>query len=220
MGIRKWLIRALGGKIEERDQNDKTSDKAKSESSSNKEPVRYRDTALIFKEMEKSESSDKSIIGVYEKLAKIEEILRIIDERLLLLDGKVATREDSRAIMDILSENSKNQDKFLSKLDEINLKLDVLSKVREKIDESIEKTEKHLDELKETEKKVRVQMELLETHKRIIEKLSERPMSTIELANSLGYTRQYVWERLQELKSAGYVDSRKEGRKTLYYINT
>ncbi|GEM_PF-4351979 len=166
-----------------------------------------------FKQEEK-----ENLLAIYEKIAKIEEILRIIDDRLVILDAKVATKDEMRDIRQILAETNQNKADLSEKLSLINQKIDILAAKREELSK-LESESKHLAESFNKEaKKVEKTLKILESHRKILEALRNGEKSTIDLANELGFTRQYVWERLQELKSAGFVDQKKKGRKTVYFL--
>ncbi len=172
----------------------------------------------INREFSESSNKNDALLSVYEKLAKLEEITRIIDERIMILDAKVATKDSIKEISDILLRISDKNENIFMKIDSINDKLSYLRELRNDIDYKIETTKKEINALENVKNKVDMELELLEAHKKIIDALSQNPSSTIDLAKKLGYTRQYVWERLQELKRVGYVDVKKEGRKTVYYL--
>ena len=58
------------------------------------------------------------------------------------------------------------------------------------------------------------------TRRHIVESLSRQEASATQLAAELPVTRQAVAKHLTALRGAGLVDSRKQGRETLYRVNT
>jgi DNA-binding transcriptional ArsR family regulator len=58
------------------------------------------------------------------------------------------------------------------------------------------------------------------TRRHIVESLSQQEASATQLASELPVTRQAVSKHLIALREAGLVDSRKQGRETLYQLNT
>jgi DNA-binding transcriptional ArsR family regulator len=58
------------------------------------------------------------------------------------------------------------------------------------------------------------------TRRHIVESLSRQEASATQLAAELPVTRQAVAKHLSALRDAGIVDSRKQGRETLYRVNT
>ena len=57
------------------------------------------------------------------------------------------------------------------------------------------------------------------TRRHIVESLSHGEASATQLAADLPVTRQAVSKHLTALREAGLVDSRKQGRETLYRVN-
>lgn len=57
------------------------------------------------------------------------------------------------------------------------------------------------------------------TRRHIVESLSQQEASATQLASELPVTRQAVSKHLTALREAGLVDSRKQGRETLYQLN-
>jgi DNA-binding transcriptional ArsR family regulator len=57
------------------------------------------------------------------------------------------------------------------------------------------------------------------TRRHIVESLSQREASATQLAADLPVTRQAVAKHLTALREAGLVESRKQGRETLYRVN-
>ena len=58
------------------------------------------------------------------------------------------------------------------------------------------------------------------TRRHIVDSLFRREASATQLASELPVTRQAVAKHLTALREAGIVDSRKQGRETLYRVNT
>ena len=58
------------------------------------------------------------------------------------------------------------------------------------------------------------------TRRHIVESLSRQEASATQLAAELPVTRQAVAKHLTALRDAGIVDARKQGRETLYRVNT
>jgi len=56
-------------------------------------------------------------------------------------------------------------------------------------------------------------------YKQLLDTLRKNPSSTIELTTKLGFTRQYIWERLKTLQTAGLVTKVKKGRQTKYSVS-
>ena len=57
------------------------------------------------------------------------------------------------------------------------------------------------------------------TRRHIVESLSRQEASATQLASELPVTRQAVAKHLTALRDAGIVDSRRQGRETLYRVN-
>jgi DNA-binding transcriptional ArsR family regulator len=57
------------------------------------------------------------------------------------------------------------------------------------------------------------------TRRHIVESLSRQEASATQLASELPVTRQAVAKHLTALREAGLVDSRRQGRETLYHLN-
>ena len=57
------------------------------------------------------------------------------------------------------------------------------------------------------------------TRRHIVESLSRQEASATQLASELPVTRQAVAKHLSTLREAGLVDSRRQGRETLYHLN-
>ena len=57
------------------------------------------------------------------------------------------------------------------------------------------------------------------TRRHIVESLSRHEASATQLASDLPVTRQAVAKHLSTLREAGLVDSRRQGRETLYHLN-
>jgi DNA-binding transcriptional ArsR family regulator len=57
------------------------------------------------------------------------------------------------------------------------------------------------------------------TRRHLVEALSQREASATQLASELPVTRQAVAKHLTALREAGLVESRKQGRETLYHLN-
>ncbi len=237
MGIKSKIIRLLGGipkedleserklRVEEAKESQKSEDsgnefkfREKSEGSigytSGNQILRYRE-----KQGEgKSEGSSPMEIAMYEKIVKIEEISRILEEKLDIIEKMMATKEDSRRIVEILNKSNEKQGNIDEKLSEIKEMIANLRKLKAEFTGQLTETTRQLTQLTEAKAEIDKNIELLEAHKKILEALKLGPKSSIDLARELGYTRQYIWERLQELKTSGYVNSRKEGRKTVYFL--
>ena len=58
------------------------------------------------------------------------------------------------------------------------------------------------------------------TRRHIVESLSQGEASATQLAADLPVTRQAVSKHLTALREAGLVESRRQGRETLYRVNT
>ena len=58
------------------------------------------------------------------------------------------------------------------------------------------------------------------TRRHIVESLARHEASATQLASELPVTRQAVSKHLTALREAGLVESRKQGRETLYRVNT
>ena len=58
------------------------------------------------------------------------------------------------------------------------------------------------------------------TRRHIVESLSRQEASATQLASELPVTRQAVAKHLNALRQAGLVDSRRQGRETLYHLNS
>ncbi len=206
MGIKEKIIRALGGvprvriEREKEESEERSVDKEKQEVSIGK--------------------SERSVnLALYDKIVRIEEISRIIEEKLDLIEKTMSTREDSRQIIDILRSGAQTQSNINNRLEDIDEKIESLRKLRSQFTGQLTETTRQLTELTKEKTIIDRNLRLLEAHKRILESLKAARKSSTDLSKELGYSRQYIWERLQELKASGYVNSTRVGRKTVYFIN-
>ena len=216
----------------EADWEKKPERKKTGESESSSSPVRFNReidknvleserSSLLLREKDKQvefEPETKNFIPLYEKLAKIEEILRVVDDRLVILDAKVATRDDTRELKGILLDSNNKSDSISQKIDNIQERLSFLLRKKDELDKLEQQGEKIMKIAEKRKKIVENEIKLIESHYNIIDKLKSGPKTTKELALLLNFTRQYIWERIKELEEIGLVKQKKKGRKTYYYV--
>jgi uncharacterized membrane protein len=203
MGLIEWIGKRVKRKEKKKQKSERTKTVTKSES--------------LGLEGEKvySPSIEHPLLTIQDRIARLEEIYRSLNEK---IEHKVATREDVEKVRVIVENNSIKEDAILGRVKDLKGELARLEeKKREltrKVDVSTEELTQNLRELKSVEESI----DLLETDKKVLDALKERDSSTIELSESLGYTRQYLWGRLKHLQTAGLVESKKVGRQTKYSV--
>jgi biotin operon repressor len=151
------------------------------------------------------------LLTIQDRISKLEETYRSLSERLMSVDVKVATKHDIEDVKHLLNTGLKNDDRVLGGIDDLSASIDKLKQEREHLTKSIETSSKQLAQVDQT-------LQQLECDEKITNALASGDMSTIELAEKLGFTRQYVWERMKSLTTAGKVSSVKRGRQTKYAL--
>lgn len=218
MSLKKWLKKLLEG------EESSKKDKEELEGEPNREERSFQrlNTVSIQKESEDekvySPSVQHPILSIQESISRLEELYRRIEDNTRIIEENMATQKDAKEIKSSLDEERDYEKELGEKIDNLGKKIETLKRERDEITEEIEESKskmtRKMGELTKVDKKI----ELLEADRRIIKALSESSMSTIELSEDLDYTRQYIWERLKELKENEIVKSEKKGRKTKYSL--
>jgi len=171
----------------------------------------------------KSESSQESmlvppvehpLLTIQDKISKLEEIYRRLDEKV----DQLATREDAEEIKDMLSESLERGGDLAAVVSRIEERVEFLQEQKRELTRKIDVSTVELTQNLERLSRVEKELELLKIDQDILNSLKEQEMSTIELSKKLGYTRQHLWGRLKRLQEAGIVESFKEGRQTKYRV--
>lgn len=158
------------------------------------------------------------LLTIQDRISKLEALYRSINEKLSFINENMAKKGDIDEIKAIMNEDIVKEDKILSGIKGINEQLKTLERRRieltRQVDDTTRQLTQNIAELTHIERTI----ELLEADKKIIDALSHEELSTLELVKRVGYTRQYIWERLKALQSAGYVKSIRYGRRTKYCL--
>lgn len=165
-----------------------------------------------------SPAVEHPLLTIQDRISKLEDIYRSLDDKLVIIDGKVATKQDVEGIKAMVHDDLVKGDMVLKGIDGLEERLDGLRKVRAELTRQVDETTRQLTRKAETLDKVDGEIELLECDQRIMDALKSSDKSTIELAKELALTRQYIWGRLKELQALGYVELIKRGRKTKYHL--
>ena len=165
-----------------------------------------------------SPAVDHPLLTIQDRISKLEEIYRTMSDRIVIMDGKVATKQDIDDLKAMVHEDLARGGDILTGIDNLGGQLGELKKARAELTRQVDTSKEQLTRQVDTLEKIDQKIELLECDQRIIEALREGGMSTIGLASKIGLTRQYIWGRLKALQKAGYVKSVKTGRKTKYQL--
>lgn len=193
--------------------------------------IQKSESLNIPKEEIYSPTFEHPLLTMQDKLVRIEELYRSLNER---VEKQLATKEDVRVlaskedvrvlankedlkdIEEKISESLEKSESIIGGLDNLERKIGLLEQKKQDLSERIDSTTyeltKDLGELEEVEKTIN----LLEADKKILDILKSKKLSTIELSEELGYTRQYLWGRLKRMQDQDLVESFKEGRQTKY----
>lgn len=165
-----------------------------------------------------SPSIEHPLLTIQDKLAGLEESYRRIYEKVESIDERVATGQDMEEIRALLHEGLVKEEEIIHGIDGINAKMNSYEEQKVTLEQRIEASTDQLTQDINRLGEIHDKIELLDADKKIMEYLTTTEYSTIELSEKLDLSRQYVWERLKELASAGFVDSKKVGRQTKYFI--
>lgn len=165
-----------------------------------------------------SPTVEHPLLTIQDRLARIEETYRALNERIIIIDGKVATKQDIDDLKAMVHEDLSQGDRILGEITDLGGRLTGLRKTKEELTRQVDESTRKVTRNVEVIKKIDEEIELLECDQKIVDSLKERDKSTIELAKDIGLTRQYIWGRLKELQQGGYVKSVKKGRQTRYQL--
>ncbi|MBN3037319.1 MAG: winged helix-turn-helix transcriptional regulator [Candidatus Diapherotrites archaeon] len=165
-----------------------------------------------------SPTVEHPLLTIQDRISKLEETYRSMSHKIDNIDVKVATKYDIDELKAIMSEEVMKDDKILDSVTSIDQKIDLLGELKRQLTRQIGQTTNELTHELTQLTHVETGLELLAAHKQLIDALEAEPLSTIELTKRIGFTRQYLWERIKELKDAGYVRSIKQGRQTKYKL--
>ncbi len=165
-----------------------------------------------------SPSVEHPLLTIQDRMTKLEEIYKSLNDRIIIIDGKVATKQDVDDLKSMLHEDLMQGDRMLSGIENLGNRLDSLRKVRDELTRQVDTSKDELTRKETVLDQVKTEIELMECDEKILEALSKGDASTIELSEKLDLTRQYIWGRLKELQSADYVKSVKSGRQTKYHL--
>lgn len=202
MGLLDWFRRIRKGRVETVEEP-----KGRESYGPNVKSESLQDSMLV-------PPMEHPLLTIQDKISKLEEIYRRLDEKV----ERLATKEDADEIKDMLSESLERGGDLAAVVSRIEERVEFLQEQKReltrKIDMSTTELTQNLDRLGRVER----ELELLKIDRDILESLREREMSTIELSQKLGYTRQHLWGRLKRLQKNGMVECFKEGRQTKYRL--
>ncbi|RLG69010.1 MAG: hypothetical protein DRO11_08325 [Methanobacteriota archaeon] len=165
-----------------------------------------------------SPAVEHPLLTIQDRMSRLEEIYRSMNDKMTVLDGKVATKRDIEDVKSLIGDDLDKGDQVLHGIDALSLDIISLRAEKDTLNQTIEMSAREIEEKRKRLTTVESQIERMECDDKIIQALEGGDMSTIELAEKLGFTRQYVWERLKELSSSGAVKSIKKGRQTKYVL--
>lgn len=178
----------------------------------------------LWKKKEKSESLyppdtmtppvEHPLLTIQDKVSRLEEIYRHLDEKVELL----ATKEDAAEIKEMVSEGLVRGDDLIGMVSGIEERIRSLQEQKRELTHKIDASTMELTQNIGEVNRVERELELLRIDKKIVDSLKDEEMSTIELSKRLGYTRQHLWGRLKQLQEEGLVKSFKVGRQTKYRL--
>jgi DNA-binding transcriptional ArsR family regulator len=151
------------------------------------------------------------LLTIQDRISKLEDIYRQLNEKIASVDQKMATRHDIDDVKVLINEDLAKGNKILHGIDSIDSKVDILRKAREELTHDITTSRRKLT-------RVDASLTLLESHQKILAELRSKSQSTVELHRKLGFTRQYLWNRLKELENAGIVEKFRDSRQTKYRV--
>ena len=165
-----------------------------------------------------SPTVEHPLLTIQDRMSKLEEIYKSINDRIILMDGKIATKQDIDDLKAMVHEDISKGDRVLIGIENLGGKIENLKKARDDLTRQVDASKEELTRKVEAIDAIDEKIEMLECDEKIVEALRGKEMSTIGLAEEIGLTRQYIWGRLKELQKAGYVESVKTGRKTNYRL--
>ncbi|MCD6523023.1 MAG: winged helix-turn-helix transcriptional regulator [Candidatus Diapherotrites archaeon] len=165
-----------------------------------------------------SPAVEHPLLTIQDRISKLEELYRSINEKLDVIGEDMAKKHDLEDIKALINEDIVKEDRILSGIVDINDRIRELEERKAELTRQIDNTTRQLTQDITELTHVEQTIELLEADKKILDALAKEELSTLELVDRVGYTRQYIWERLKALQEAGYVRSIKKGRRTKYQI--
>ncbi|MCK4327211.1 MAG: winged helix-turn-helix transcriptional regulator [Candidatus Diapherotrites archaeon] len=165
-----------------------------------------------------SPAVEHPLLTIQDRISKLEEIYKSMNDRVIVIDGKVATKQDIDDLKAMVHEDISKGDRVLVGIDGLGDKLEDLRATRGELTRQVDTSRHELTRQVKALDEIDEKIDLLECDEKIINALGESELSTIGLAEEIGLTRQYIWGRLKALQAAGYVESVKSGRKTKYRL--
>ena len=165
-----------------------------------------------------SPTVEHPLMTIQDRLARIEESYRSLNDRIVIIDGKVATKQDIDDLKAMVHEDLSKGDRILGEIDNLGDRMTGLRHAKDELTRQVDETKRKVTRQVETLKQIDEEIELVECDQKIVDALKEGDKSTIDLAKDIGLTRQYIWGRLKELQANGYVKSIKKGRQTRYHL--
>ena len=165
-----------------------------------------------------SPAVEHPLLTIQDRISKLGELYRSINEKLDVIGEDMAKKHDLEDIKALINEDIVKEDRILSGIVDINDRIRELEERKAELTRQIDNTTRQLTQDITELTHVEQTIELLEADKKILDALAKEELSTLELVDRVGYTRQYIWERLKALQEAGYVRSIKKGRRTKYQI--
>lgn len=165
-----------------------------------------------------SPAVEHPLLTIQDRISKLEEIYKSLNDKIVVIDGKVATKQDIDDLKAMVHEDLARGGDILAGIEGLGDRLESLRKVRSELTRQVDASRDELTRKVDTLDQIDKEIELLECDQKIIESLKQGDKSTIELSKELGLTRQYIWGRMKALQAGKYVKSVKKGRKTKYKL--
>jgi len=200
------------------------SSKLKEELADRDEEKKLKQAAVSLERLEQPRTEilmpavEHPLLSIQDRISKIEELYRRIDGKLDQLDTKVATKEQVEEVKSLIHEDMAKGDQVLANLSDLEGKIGHLRLARAQIKRKVASTQDQLTHELTHLGSVNSKLTLLESHKKILNVISKHSLGAAEVAQKLGYTRQYVWNRLKELEEQKVVGHKKDGRQVTYFI--
>ena len=214
MGLREWLKKKFGKRKSEKSELRKAFEKKRK--SERTVTLRKSESLPMPEQVVYSPAVEHPLLTIQDKISRLEEIYKGLSER---IERRVATKEDVKEVKELIKEGLEKEENILVGINKLDDRMEQLERKKRELTQKVStKSQELAEDVKQLEK-VERELLLLETDKKILETLSREPLSTIELSEKLGYTRQYLWSRLKEMEKHGLIKKRREGRKTKYFLD-
>ncbi len=224
MGFAQWLKRKLSGKKPKESSQLRRTLEAKyaieqgmAEAEGRTQTITMPKTEIPAQQI-MTPNVEHPLLTIQDRMVRLEEIYRGLNDKIMVIDGKVATKHDIEDVKGLIGDDLDKGERVLAGIDNISLDILALRAEKEDLSHTIATSSRDIETRKKRLTKVEEQIGLMECDDKILDALGSSDLSTIELAEKLGFTRQYVWERLKELSKVNKVKSVKKGRQTKYVL--